>query len=151
MIDGIREKMIFLLEPYLASKGFDLIDVSVRGTRREYTVEILTDKPNGGITIGECATLNRQIGSFLDQENILDGDYTLDVSSPGIDRPLMSVKDFLRSLGKEVICYLKEPVRGKMEYRGIVQRVQDEHVDIKHADMEVSIPIQSINNAKQVI
>lgn len=151
MISEIEKKIWSLVEKNVADQGFDLIDVKVRRAQKDYMVEILVDRPQGGITIDECAMLNRQIASLLEAQAILDADYMLDVSSPGIDRPLMSVKDFLRSCGKEIVFYLKEPVQGRIEYRGIVQRVQNEQVDILYANTEISIPIQCINKAKQII
>lgn len=150
-MDAVREKIIVLLEPFLGSQGFDLIDTRINHGHTDSLIQIFVDKPQGGITMDECARLHSKIRELFDQEKILDGNYALEVSSPGIDRPLSSVKDFLRSCGKEIIFYLKEPIEGRRAYQGIVERVQHEHVFIKHAGKEVGIPIQSINKAKQMI
>jgi ribosome maturation factor RimP len=151
MMDAVREKIMLLLEPYLESQGFDLVDADLTCGHEENVIQVLADKPEGGITIEQCACLNKKIRELFDGEKILDGDYVLEVSSPGIDRPLTSVKDFLRSYGKEIVFYLKQPVDGKLEYQGVVQRVQGEHVYIKRSGVEVIIPVQFINKAKQVI
>jgi len=150
-IDEAKEKILSLVEPYLASQNFDLIDLQVKSINKDFMIEILVDKPRGGISIGECAGVNRAIANLFEQENILKADYMLEVSSPGIDRPLTSVKDFLRSYGKDIVFYLNAPVDGKVEHRGIVSKVDNGHVYIKQMNAEVMIPIQFINKAKQVI
>ena len=109
-IDEAKEKILSLVEPYLASQNFDLIDLQVKSINKDFMIEILVDKPRGGISIGECAGVNRAIANLFEQENILKADYMLEVSSPGIDRPLTSVKDFLRSYGKDIVFYLIDEV-----------------------------------------
>ena len=151
MVDEIIEKIVLLIEPCLASQGFELVEVKVSCGRGSNFIEVLTDKPRGGITIYECAQLNKDIGVILEKENIFDGNYTLEVSSPGIDRPLVSVKDFLRVCGREITIYFKEPIHGAWECQGTVHRVENENIYIKNKQGEVVIPIQCINKAEQVI
>lgn len=151
MIEALREKIILLVEPYCISCGFDLVGIDVRCTKNNNFIQVLADRPQGGITIDECVELSKGITGILENENIFGDNYDLEVSSPGIDRPLMSVKDFSRSRGKRIVFYLKEPVNGILEHQGVVQKVENENVYIKNNRGDVIIPISCIQIARQVI
>lgn len=146
----IREKILSLIELPLAQRGFDVVDVHVSYRKKNDLVQVLVDKPLGGITIDECADASRMIDALLGQETFFDGSYMLEVSSPGIDRSLMTAKDFIRSQGKELVFYLKEPVEGSLEHTGVVVRVQGDHVVVRSKGKEINILIQLINKAKRV-
>lgn len=149
-MEGVKEKIAALIETFVTEQGFDLVDISINHYRQNDSVQVLVDKPQGGITIDECANLSRQIDVLLEAQNIFDGSYTLEVSSPGIDRPLVHSKDFIRAKGKEVVFYLKEPVQGSLEYTGIILRVEEGKVHLQAKGKEVSIALQLINKAKHV-
>lgn len=151
MMEALREEILFMLEPFFVSRGFELVAVDLVRGGREHTVKVLADRPQGGITIDECALLNQGIRELLDNANILDGDYALEVSSPGMDRPLLCFKDFLRACGKEVTVYLKEPIAGRLEYQGTIEKVDAEGICLKSEGAQVMIAFRSINKGKQVI
>src|SRR3989338_2787065 len=103
--------------------GVELVDLKVNRYRGDVAIQIFADRPAGGITIGECSALNRRINETLEREN-LALDYTLEVSSPGLDRPLRTKKDFARVIGKEIRFYLSEAVLERIEYTGVLKRVE---------------------------
>ncbi|MCX5694055.1 MAG: hypothetical protein NT014_02795 [Candidatus Omnitrophica bacterium] len=108
-------------------------------------------KAQGAITLQECAIACRQIKDLLEEKNIIDTDYVLEVSSPGLDRLLKSQKDFLRVLNKEVVFFLKELVSGKCQWQGLICKVSDNSVFVQTPGEILEISLTKINKAKLVI
>ncbi|MCX7927733.1 MAG: ribosome maturation factor RimP [Candidatus Omnitrophica bacterium] len=130
MKDELANKLESLVKPFLERKGLLLVDLSVRKQGNQHIVVILTDKPTGGITLAECAQLNRSLGDLFDMEDVMSGSYILEVNSPGIDRPLFKKEDFLRCINRQVKFFLSQPINDKIEYCGIIQEVFDDAVDV---------------------
>jgi ribosome maturation factor RimP len=95
--------------------------------------------------------LNKKITGVLDESGAIKDAYTLEVSSPGLDRPLITKADFLRSRNSTVRFFLRQAVNGKIEWQGTVRDATDESVEIDAAGAVVSIPIMAINKAKPII
>ncbi len=168
-----------LITAYFESQGVELIDLILRYEGNKLILTILADKPagdglatdkpqgnglasfgqshsqshrpEGGITLGECALLNRQLGAILEEKNIIDCDYILEVSSPGLDRNLKTQKDFLRCLNKEVMFFLSDLINGKCQWQGLINRVEENSVFINALGQVLEIPLIKINKAKLVI
>lgn len=140
-----------IITDFLKDKTLDLVDLIYRYEGRNLFLRILVDKPEGGISLDECAQLNNEVSRILDEKDILKERYILEVSSPGIDRPLKTKNDFLRCLNKPVRFFLAESIDAKMELEGIIIKVSDDlvYVDIKGRVCE--IPLFKINRAKQII
>lgn len=136
---------------YLNSRGLDLIDLTCRYEGKNLVLRILADKPEGGINMGECACLNSEISKILDEKNILQERYLLEVSSPGLDRPLMTKKDFLRCINKSARFFLKEPIKNKNEWEGIIKDIDDDSVCVDIGAEVLKIPLSAIQKAKQII
>jgi ribosome maturation factor RimP len=135
----------------VAQRGFELVQLSCYRAGRSLGVRILADRPEGGITIEECAQLNRQISMTLDEKELIQERYVLEVSSPGLDRPLRTKKDFSRCLNKKVQIFLREPVFEKLQFQGTITNVTDESVKIETAQGAVDIPLAAITKATQAI
>ena len=140
-----------ILGDFLGSQGLELVELVYRFEGRYTVLRVLVDRPEGGITIGECARLNNQIGDILDEKNIIQERFALEVCSPGLDRPLKKKSDFIRSLNRRVKFFLSVPVHGKIEIEGQVIRVNDQSVAVDAAGGTVEIDFNIINRAKQVI
>ena len=121
-IDKIKEIVLPLLESY----GIDLVDLHFHRGRKKINLKFLVDKPSGGISLDECAKLNEDIGDLLEKDNIIQESFILEVSSPGLDRPLLTAKDFLRAKDKEVRIFLREPVDNKIELKGKIIDVKQD-------------------------
>lgn len=146
-----KEKLKKLIQGYLENQNLELVDLVYHYEGRDLFLRILVDKPQGNICLDECARLNREIGVILDRGmEILNQRYILEVSSPGIDRPITTKKDFLRCRNKKVKFFLKEMVNGKLEWDGTISKVEADTVfaDINGEILE--IPINKINKAKQL-
>lgn len=140
-----------LIGDFLQAQGVDLVDLIYRFEGRGPVLRILADWPEGGITLGECSRLNQEIARLLDEKEIIAQSYLLEVSSPGIDRPLKNREDFTHSLQRQVRFFLNQPVNGKVEWAGLIKRVEDNAVFIEQEDVLLEIPLASINKARQEI
>lgn len=152
MFNDILLKIKPLIEERLGKNGFVLVDMRfMKNQLHQSVLEVLADRQEGGITLDECTRLNRELGDFLDQTGLIPTAYTLDVSSPGLDRPLVTPADFCRAKGRQVRMFLKEAVEGKIEYQGIIESVNADSVVIKTTTQTIEIPCGMVNKAKWVI
>lgn len=150
----LRLRPIF--EQHLGSGGFVLVDMRFfRDQSRRSILEVLADRPLGGISLDECSMLNKELGELIENSGLVQEPYVLEVSSPGIDRPLATEEDFRRVIGRQVRFFLGEPLEGRIEYTGKVEEVSQEKVKVlienRDPKKEVQIPLGNINKAKQVI
>lgn len=145
------EKIKNAVGDFIQTSGYELIDASLRKVSGVLNLQFLVDRPEGGISLRECAVLNAQLGVLLDKENILDDRYILEVSSPGVDRPLLGEKDFLRAKGRYIRVFLGEPHDGKIEWEGSIDNVNGGILSLSTTDAIRNIPLSKINKAKQVI
>ncbi|MFH1888680.1 MAG: ribosome maturation factor RimP [Candidatus Omnitrophota bacterium] len=141
-----------MIVEYLKVQGLDLVDLILRHEGNGFILRVLADRPEGGITVDECSRLNISISNLLDERGLLEeGRYTLEISSPGLDRPLKEKSDFLRCIGRRVRLFLNEPVNDKIELEGSINKAEDDSVYIDKGDKVIRIPLVKINKAKQVI
>jgi ribosome maturation factor RimP len=145
-IDKIKEVVMPLLENYC----IDLVDLHFHRGRKQIILKFLVDKPNGGISLDDCAKLNEDISELLDKENLIQESFLLEVSSPGLDRPLLTIKDFIRAKNKEVRIFLREPIEGKLEWTAEIKNVKENSIIMNINGKETQIPIDKINKAKQI-
>lgn len=122
-----------LLLPIIEENHFELVDVEWVKEAGVYYLRAYVDK-EGGITIGDCELVSRALSDLLDQYDYISENYILEVSSPGLDRPLRKDKDFARSIGKEVELRLFRPVDKVKEFTGILTAYDKETVTIQTED-----------------
>jgi ribosome maturation factor RimP len=147
----IIEELRGVIGDYLKSEGLDLVDLIYRQEGAGLTLRILADKPKGGITLGECTILNKQIGFLLDEKDILQEKYILEVASPGLDRPLKTGADFLRSINKKARFFFNEQINSKFELEGLISKLENDTVYIDIQGKVIGVPLTKINQAKQII
>ena len=135
----------------LAENNFELVEFTHRYEGKDLVFRLLVDKPQGGITMGECASLNRSLGQLLYEKDIIPVRYILEVSSSGLDRPLMSRKDFMRCLNKQAVFFLNDLVNGKCQCQGLICKVDQAIVSIQAPGEILEIPLIKINKAQLVI
>lgn len=153
---GATEQMARRLQekfsPLLETEGMVVVAMNVKRTGRTFQISCLMDKETGGITIGECARFNRIFLKTIEEEDLVPGDFFLEVSSPGLDWPLTTSQDFRRVTRREVIFDLTEPVEDKIQYTGIVEEVKEDVVTVALQDgHRVVLPIPLIRKATQKI
>ena len=121
--------------------------------KNEVLIQFTADKNMGGITIEECAQLNRAIIEAIDNEGFLPEDgYSLEFASPGLDRPLVGLKDFARNLNREIHLFLQGPLEGKKEWSGILMGISDGKLTVfTKKKIEVVLPLGQIIKGMLVI
>lgn len=149
--DALINELRVIVEDYLKSKSLDLVDILYRRQGREAVFKILVDKPEGGISIGDCAYINKEVSIILDEKDILKESYLLEVSSPGLDRPLKTKSDFSRCINREVRLFFNEHVNGKFEIEGIINNVGENSVFIDAQGQIIEIEFSKIAKAKQIV
>ena len=129
-----------LVQPLVAEKQFELVDVEYVKEGGNYYLRIYIDK-EGGITVNDCEDISRPFSDILDREDYIDGSYILEVSSPGLGRPLKKEKDFKRSLGEEVEIRLFRQVEHQKEWIGLLTAYDQQTVTIETEDgREMTFP-----------
>ncbi len=127
---GQEAEIAAIVEPALEDLGFRLVRVQVSG-RDGKTVQIMAERPDGTMTIDDCELISQQVSPLLDVHNVVEGSYRLEISSPGIDRPLVRPSDFEAWSGNEVKIELKEMVGGRKRYRGTLEGFEDGEVRVE--------------------
>ncbi len=139
-----------LILPILEARDIELVEINFIRARPRPILKILADKLEGRISLDECAALNKVISDLLDAQDIIGSGYVLEISSPGLDRPLEAERDFLCCVNREVKFFLNEPISGKVELEGKIIKVTAEAVYIDSERGVLEIPFSKINKARQV-
>jgi ribosome maturation factor RimP len=137
-----------IAESLLPEFGMEMVDVEFRLERGGWTLRVFIDK-EGGVTIGDCASVSRDLGDLVDAENIIDHPYVLEVSSPGLDRPLRKEQDFIRSIGKLIKVEMASPINKRKNFTGRLAHVEDGTVRLLVDDADLfELPIDEIKRAR---
>jgi ribosome maturation factor RimP len=152
---GLAAKVAELIEPALQGRGFRLVRVAVSG-REGKTLQVMAERADGTLTIEDCETISREISPLLDVHDPIVGAYRLEVSSPGIDRPLVRPSDFEDWSGYEAKIELKEPIDGRKRFRGKLEGFEDGEVRIEaqigpEEHGVIGLPVDLIGDAKLVL
>ena len=140
-----------IADDYLKNQGYTLVDLTYRYEGPDLILRILTDRPEGGINLDECSSINTGISRILDERALFPAGYILEVSSPGLDRPLKTKNDFMRCLNWRVRFFFNEPAEGKLELDGIIRKVEDDAVLISTQNKDITVPLSRITRAKQIV
>ena len=133
-----EQKAEALAEPIVSSFGFELVDVEYVKEAGTWYLRLYIDK-EGGITIDDCETVSRLFSDKLDEDDFIDDAYIMEVSSPGLGRPLKKEKDFKRSIGKEVEIRTYRPIDKQKEFFGVLTAYDESHVTITLDDQETRV------------
>ena len=144
-MNDLNERVRSLAEPVLSKHGAELVDVQVRRGRTQL-VRVVADQP-GGITLETCARVSEELSRMLDVDDPIEGRYTLEVTSPGLDRPLRTEADFRKQQGRQVKIVLAS---GRHE-EGIVEDVGADRVRLTRAKGTVEVPFADIAKATLVL
>ncbi len=153
---GQEQRIAAIVAPVARDLGFFLVRVKILPDNG-CTLQIMAEDENGSFTIAQCQELSQELSPVLDVEEPIETAYHLEVSSPGIDRPLVRVRDFMRNLGHEARIELKDMIEGRRRFRGMIRDVDDHAVtltlpDVPHgADADVALPLERIAQARLVM
>lgn len=147
--DRIRDLLVDILP-----EDTEIVNLQLKGRSSKYRtmLRILVDKHTGGITLDECVEINKKLGEELDKRDFFDDRYLLDVSSPGINYPLETVRDFKRNKGRKLKINLYESVKEKKDFEGKLIDVDDNNIFLQlDSGEDFKIAIENINKAKQTV
>ena len=147
---NLKERIEQAVQEVIEKEGFELVELAVSDRGHKTLVRVFADRPRGGITIDECARLSQKLSDWFDLENVFERAYILEVSSPGLDRPLVSRRDFERKIGRAVRVWFTEN-GGTREAAGELLDVGDDGLLLQTDEGEQRFPIEKIVKGKEVL
>jgi len=143
------KKVAQLVEPVLDEMGFELVDIEYLSEHGRMVLRVYADK-EGGITLDDCASVSRQIGDLIDVKGIVRHGYVLEVSSPGLNRPLKKENDFLRAVGEKIKIKMIVPVKGRRRFTGYLRKFEESTIYIEVDNNLIALPRQDVEKANIV-
>jgi ribosome maturation factor RimP len=153
---GLETRIARIIEPVANDLGYSLVRVKVTA-ENGCTLQIMAEDANGRFTIDDCERLSKEVSPILDVEDPIDREYHLEVSSPGIDRPLVRARDFATYVGHEARVELADMLEGRKRFRGLIKAVDGDSVTIhlpdapKDQDPDHELPLANIAEAKLIM
>ena len=149
----LTEKIAAIVEPIIEDLGYELVRVQLFSSPKgeASTLQIMAELPDGTMTVDGCAKISREISVILDVEDPIDSEYVLEVSSPGLDRPLTRLKDFVNYAGFEAKIELTKAVDNRKRYRGKLLGTEGEVILIKVDGENFEINFSDVHKAKLVM
>ena len=146
----IDQRLAAIVQPSLEGMGFELVRLRLMGGKR-MTLQIMAERPDGTMEVDDCAQLSRQLSAVLDVEDPIEREYTLEVSSPGIDRPLTRLQDFERWEGYEAKLETDEQIDGRKRFKGILAGVEGNEVLVEIDEGTIGLEFDWLADAKLVL
>jgi ribosome maturation factor RimP len=153
---GLSARVAHVAEPLIEQLGYRLVRVKVSGADG-CTVQVMAERPDGSMTVEDCETVSRALSPVLDVADLIDRAYRLEISSPGIDRPLVRKSDFDRFTGHLARIEMEVPVAGRKRFRGLLSGTEGEAARVHRDDAgegeeaDVLLPINEMSEAKLVL
>jgi ribosome maturation factor RimP len=147
-MEDIKGKIAGLAASVAAEYGVEVVDIEYAGSMRRQTLRIFIDKP-GGVTLDDCERFSRAVSAVLDVEEPIRSSYVLEVSSPGLDRPLKKIRDFEMSAGKLARIITKESIGKQNFFVGRITEVRDNNITLTMKDnVVIEIPFAQVSKAR---
>jgi ribosome maturation factor RimP len=147
---AMDQRIAEIINPVIEDMGFELVRIRLMGGQTK-TLQIMADKPNGGIEVDDCADISTAISAVMDVEDPITDAYTLEVSSPGIDRPLTRLKDFETFEGYEVKLATADMIDGRRRFRGELAGVEGDEVLINVEEGTIGLEFDWLSEAKLIL
>ena len=138
-----------LCQPVVEALGYELVGVEFQASRPNASLRVYIDKP-AGIQIEDCERVSHQLSGLFDVEDPIAGQYTLEVSSPGLDRPLFEARDFIRFAGHKARIQMDAAIDGQRKFTGVIRGVANEQLVLEVEQSELSLPLDKIGMARLV-
>jgi ribosome maturation factor RimP len=138
-----------ILQPAVQAAGSDLLGCEFISQGRHSVLRVYIDRPTG-VTVEDCEAVSNQVSTVLDVEDLIKGDYTLEVASPGLDRPLFNAEQFLRAQHQEVKVLLNQAVDGQRKFTGVIENVSEGIVILNDGNKTHHLPLTNISKANVV-
>jgi len=143
-------KLLELLDPVVEAAGYEIVRLRLMGGEHARRLQIMAETPSGDMNVEDCAIVSRAVAEILDAADPISGEYTLEVSSPGVDRPLTRLKDFATFEGHEARLELDRVAEGRKRFKGVLAGVEDDQVaiDLEGEEATALVPFSWIVEAK---
>ncbi len=149
--EKLLERLRQLIEPVLDGMGRELVHIEFSGGSGGRTLRLYVENREGaGINVDELSEVSRDVGAMLDVEDVIPGSYQLEVSSPGLDRPLGKIEDYERFAGRKANIQTREPLDGRKRFKGILRGNEDNSVVIEIDGNTVKIPWDTVKKANLI-
>ena len=147
--EEIIQKVWALAEPVVLSQGLELVDVEFQRERQGWVLRLYIDRIDrpGGVTLGDCVKISEVLSDLLDAKDFIHHAYHLEVSSPGVDRPLKKPEDFHRFAGDKVKVQLREPLDGRRNFTGLLRGIENDEVLVEIDGQTFRLPRAQIKKA----
>ena len=144
--NSVIENILKMAEPLLIGKNMELVDLEFRKEGVGKVLRLFIDK-TGGVTVEDCANISRELSTLMDVNEIIEEKYVLEVSSPGLRRPLKKIDDFKKFKGKLVLIKTKEPIENRKVFKGYLKDTNDEGIEMDIDGLLYSLSFQQIHKA----
>lgn len=151
MLDNVHltKKVANLVDPILGELGFELVDVEYLSKHGRWVLRLFIDK-EGGVTIDDCALVSREIGDLIDIKDIIKHEYVLEVSSPGLNRPLKKEKDFVWAIGKKIKLKTVTPIKNRRNFTGYLSGFRGGILYLEMDGNVMELPLSEVGKANLV-
>ncbi len=150
--EGLAAAVEDIVRPSVEDMGFEIVRVLLMSGGQRQKLQIMAERPDGSLTIDDCAEVSRLVSALLEVEDPISGAYDLEVSSPGIDRPLTRLKDFERYSGFEARVELRIGLDGQRRFRGRLQGLADDEILLRDGEgRDWRLPFAQLARAKLVL
>ena len=146
----VTQSVIELIEPGLLAKGLELVDVEFKKEGQNWVLRVFIDK-EGGVTLEDCQKISSLVGDLIEVEEVIEPAYTMEVSSPGLNRVLKKEKDFIRFSGKKIGVQCHAPLNGRKKFAGILKDFKNQSIRLEVDGQLQIIPINRVAKANLVI
>lgn len=146
----VTQSVIELIEPGLLAKGLELVDVEFKKEGKNWVLRVFIDK-EGGVTLEDCQKISSLVGDLIEVEEVIEPAYTMEVSSPGLNRVLKKEKDFIRFSGKKICVQCHAPLNGRKKFTGILKDFKNQSIRLEVDGQLQIIPINRVAKANLVI
>jgi len=142
IVDHVRA----IADPLLTNEGMELVEVNYRRESRGWVLRLTIDK-EGGVTLDDCSRVSQQLGRELDVEDFISSSYVLEISSPGLTRPLRSEKDFIKYCNRLIKLRTVDPINSRQQFKGKLLSVSNNQIELEMEEGIVQIPLAKIAKA----
>ena len=146
---GIQAELLNLLRPGVEALGFELWGLEYNAGGKRPMLRIYIESDNG-ISVDDCAAVSRQVSGIMDVEDPIKSEYTLEVSSPGVDRPLFDLSQYQRYVGHKIKLKLRYPFEGQRNYTGVLAGIEEEDIVLQVDEHELILPVETVDKARIV-
>jgi len=142
-----NDKLEALLAPVVEDLGYEYVGIEYSSNPKNRLLRLYIDQPETGIGVDDCETVSREVSALLDVEEPITGQYTLEVSSPGIERPLFTAEHFSRFIGEMAKVQLHAPIDGRRKFKGLIVAVADDEVTLAGDGQQWQLPLADMLKA----